>query len=144
MTPDSGTTFMTMPQWALDIFIEETFEPNMICERDLSDLGVVTFVIGGVDYDLEPHHWVRWKFDDDSPTGGRCENMFRGQDISIGNHENLFAIGDIFMQLYFTVFDRDYDRIGFATAVHQTNEVMIQYDMEGAFRETVTYEWEQP
>jgi hypothetical protein len=31
MTPDSGTTFMTMPGWALDLFIEQTFEPDMTC-----------------------------------------------------------------------------------------------------------------
>ena len=35
MTPDSGTTFMTMPSWAKKIFVEQTFEESIPCSANL-------------------------------------------------------------------------------------------------------------
>lgn len=52
----------------------------------------------------------------------------------------MMAIGDVFMQIYFTVFDRDYDRIGFAKAVHNTHEAILQYDMDGMYRNIAIYD----
>jgi len=44
------------------------------------------------------------------------------------------------MQTYFTIFDRDTDMIGFGKAVHTTDEVLLQYDMNGRFKRKVIYE----
>ncbi len=55
-------------------------------------------------------------------------------------HQNLFAIGDVFMQKFFTVFCRDTDRIGFAKAVHTTDEVLLQYDTEGMFSRKLIFD----
>lgn len=118
MTPDSGTTLMTMPTWALDRFLGQTFQPNLSCSDNLAQFGTLTLVIGGVNYDIKPHHWVRRRIDSQNQLGGTCSSVFRGSDIQMTGHENLFAIGDVFMQLWFTIFDRDQDRIGFAKAVH--------------------------
>jgi hypothetical protein len=43
----------------------------------------------------------------------------------MAGNENLWAIGDVFMQYFFTIFDRDTDRIGFAKAVHTSDEVLM-------------------
>ena len=31
----------------------------------------------------------------------------------------MFVLGDIFMRKFYTVFDREHDRVGFAKAVHK-------------------------
>jgi hypothetical protein len=82
---------------------------------------------------------VRRRIDSRNKLGGTCSSVFRGSDIQMTGHENLFAIGDVFMQLYYTIFDRDEDRIGFAKAVHYDDEKLIQYTPEGRFAKVVTY-----
>ena len=77
MTPDSGTTFMTMPTWAHDLFIEKTFAPEMSCNENLEEFGTITFVINEKHYDIDSHHWVRRKIDNHNYLGGRCSDMFR-------------------------------------------------------------------
>lgn len=42
--------------------------------------------------------------------------------------ENMFIVGDAFMSIFYTVFDRDQNRVGLAKAVHKGNE-----DMSGDF-----------
>ena len=32
---------------------------------------------------------------------------------------DMFVLGDIFMRKFYTVFDREHDRVGFAPAVHK-------------------------
>ena len=81
MTPDSGTTFMTMPSWALNKFVDKTFKQDFSCSDNLEQFGTLTFVINGLNYDLEPHHWMRRRTDSKNLNGGKCSNMFRAQDI---------------------------------------------------------------
>lgn len=79
MTPDSGTTYMTMPSWAREIFVAATFPDDTPCGNDLSVFGDITFVINTKHYTLPAHHWVRRKTDHDpkNALGGLCENNFR-------------------------------------------------------------------
>ena len=37
----------------------------------------------------------------------------------------MFLLGDTFMNLFYTIFDRDNDRVGFGLAIHREPEMML-------------------
>ena len=74
---------------------------------------------------MPAHHWVSRTIDTSSRAGGTCKNVFRAQDVQVTDNENLFAIGDSFMSIWYTVYDRGQNRIGFAKARHQSDEALI-------------------
>ena len=57
-------------------------------------------------------------FDD----SGECRSSIQQLDVGQDGLDDLFIAGDLFMQLYYTVFDRDNNRIGLAPAVHTACE----------------------
>ena len=52
------------------------------------------------------------------------------------NQENLFILGDAFMQIFYSVFDRDNDQVGLATAKHTQPEIVNYFDESGYFAES--------
>ena len=88
----------------------------------------ITYIINGIHYNLPSHHWVRRTIDEDNPKGGTCKSMLG--DLDVDRKESgltdLHILGDTFMQLFYTVHDRDNDRVGFAPAIHNSPEVLIQ------------------
>ena len=61
-------------------------------------------------------------------TGDTCESSIGNLDVGQPNLDNLFIGGDVFMQIYYTVFDRDLDMVGFAKAQHTAPEIVNLYD----------------
>jgi hypothetical protein len=45
--------------------------------------------------------------------------MLNGMDL----HNEMFLVGDIFMRKFYTIFDRDNDRVGLARAITKTTEL---------------------
>jgi len=127
MTPDSGTSAMTMPTWAFDEFKSKVDAPGPCAEGAEFEGGDLTLTIDGIDYPIASNHWMEREVNENE-LGGSCKHYFSKLDILQEGQENLFIIGATFMQLYYTVFDRDNDRVGLAKAKHTKNEVVMQFD----------------
>mmetsp|Transcript_13067 Transcript_13067/g.9468 ORF Transcript_13067/g.9468 Transcript_13067/m.9468 type:complete len:82 (+) Transcript_13067:903-1148(+) len=56
VTPDSGTSLLTAPSWAMDVIKASLpFEEGCLNDTGFANL---TFVIDGVEYDLPSHHFM--------------------------------------------------------------------------------------
>ena len=66
-----------------------------------------------------------------NPSTSICLSKFRPLSIDANNNQNMFILGNTFMQLFYTVFDRETNRVGFGTAIHKENEVVPEFNSIG-------------
>jgi hypothetical protein len=76
----------------------------------------MTFVINGEDYVIPSHHFMELYKNVYTEGDSICMTSISPLDIMQRGQENLFIVGDSFMQLFYTIFDRDNDRVGLAQA----------------------------
>nr|AAL24045.1 aspartic proteinase [Plasmodium chabaudi chabaudi] len=111
---DSGTSAITAPSDFLDKFfntitsIPVPFLPLRVVLCDDKTLPVLKFTPKGATYTIEPQQYL---FDLD-PTGGLCLIGITDVDIDAST----FILGDVFFKKYYTIFDYDNERVGFALA----------------------------
>ena len=91
----------------------------------------LVFVIDGIDYAMPSHHWNQRMIDENLTKGGTCVTSISQLDIFQDGQDNLFILGDTFMQVFYSVFDRDQDRVGLALAKHEQKELIPYWDTEG-------------
>ena len=73
--PDSGTSFLTFPEEHNTVF-QGLYGGSTDCiEGEELQFPDLTYVIGGIDYVVPSHHWIRRNFDENSPNGGKCSNI---------------------------------------------------------------------
>ena len=59
LTPDTGTSLLTFPSWAMEKFDEDypAYANGIPCESEFVH-GDLNYVIDGVDYLIPSHHWM--------------------------------------------------------------------------------------
>ena len=117
LTPDSGTSLNTFPGWAHKQFMESHGKTRPCKKGEEYEFGNMTFVVEGVSYDIPSHHWMT-RTSGMYGSSGDCSAAIQKLDVGQDGLDDLFIGGDLFMQMWYTVFDRDNDRVGFAPAAH--------------------------
>lgn len=130
--PDSGTSLMTFPSGAYREFQAQYGDSIPCYDGDQFEFPNITFVIDGINYDIPSHHWIKRTEDESvSPENGRCQSTIGELDVFQPNLDDLFILGDAFMSIYYTTFDRDNDRVGLAKARHPDGEIVYTFNKEG-------------
>lgn len=111
---DTGTTLITGPSRDLRHLLKNIPVENDCTNYD--DAGDLTFVFNGDEYSLKPDEYMmKTKVLGNS----KCRALMMPLDIPFP-HGPLWILGDVFMQRFYTIFDRDQDAVGFARAQHSS------------------------
>lgn len=105
---DTGTSVITGPHTKINPILEKIGNVSTDCSN-VDSLPTMTFVFGGKKFDLGPDFYVIKLAD--GAGGYECEIGIMALD-QLG----LWILGDPFLRKYYTVFDRQNNRVGFALA----------------------------
>ena len=139
---DSGTQYNTIPP-AVGLAFKKANAPlmsSMVECASESAVGSLTYVIGGKDYTMEANEWVeasqmaftkkKHHFGLGPKMGNSLVQVESAVDSSpkkmcsstlyesLLDTDETFLLGEIFMRKFYTVFDRDNDRVAFALSTH--------------------------
>jgi len=106
---DTGTSILTLPNASATPLINAIGPVNANCSN-VKQLPTIQYTIGGKDFDLGPDFYVLVAPDDSGEM--TCQLGIQAMDPGLG----LWILGDPFLRKYYTVFDRDNSRVGFALA----------------------------
>eukprot|EP00440_Ansanella_granifera_P058485 gb/GFBE01063387.1/.p1 GENE.gb/GFBE01063387.1/~~gb/GFBE01063387.1/.p1 ORF type:complete len:386 (+),score=123.59 gb/GFBE01063387.1/:1-1158(+) len=114
---DTGTSVIAAPGKAADGILAKIGKVNEDCSN-VKDLPVVTFSINGKDFDLGPDFYVLRQ------TG---ENGAEECAVGIQAIQGvpLWILGDPFLRKYYTVWDGEQNRVGFALAKQTSEEIVV-------------------
>ena len=115
---DTGTTLITGPSRDLKILLDNIPVSNE-CDG-YKNAPKISFVMNGDVYDMEPDEYIIKSKDEKGENN--CRALVMSLDVE-PPHGPLWILGDVFMQKYYTVFDRDNDRVGIALAKHSLPKV---------------------
>lgn len=112
---DTGTSVLAMPS-----SMKGALEAQLGMKNDCSDLKTLPtlgFVVEGVILNLEPTDYML-------KSGDNCYPQFMSIDLPPPKGPMLL-LGDPFLRKYYTIFDRDSLKLGFALAVHNSGNDQV-------------------
>lgn len=119
MVVDTGTSVIVVPPVQFEK-VNQTIGPvNADCSN-ADSLPTVSITLGGKEFSLEPKFYVLRGADENGQV--QCQSGIQG--MSVGE-PLLWILGDPFLRKYYTVFDRDGGRVGFATANQPKQESIL-------------------
>jgi len=110
MVVDTGTSLLAGPPEAMDKLIAQVGNVSSDCSNQAS-LPTLTFSFGGNDFSLEPEFYVL-RVKDPATNKDQCQIGLQG--INAG--APIWILGDPFLRKYYTVWDAEQQRVGFAIA----------------------------
>lgn len=119
---DTGTSLITGPRASITRLLDFVrVDPHC---RNLASLPSIHFVLGGAgqEFTLQPEDYVMRSVDYRAGRKGamKCKAGFMPLDVPPPRGP-LWILGDLFMRKFYTIFDRDQERIGLAEAQFQPN-----------------------
>ena len=110
---DTGTTLITGPTEDLRVLLKAITVQNDC--TGYSTAQTISFIFSGVEFKLNPEDYM---IKEEGFGSKHCRALMMPLDIP-RPHGPAWIFGDVFMQKYFTVFDRDRDSVGLALANHK-------------------------
>jgi len=109
MVVDTGTSVLAGPVKAVNDLIKPIGNVSADCSN-VHTLPTITFSIGGNDFDLGPEFYVLKGEDENGAI--QCQLGIEGVNAGVP----IWILGDPFLRKYYTVWDAEANRVGFATA----------------------------
>jgi len=115
---DTGTSILTGPPSSVGPLLKLVGNVSEDCSN-VGQLPTLTFSINGHDFELGPDFYVLRAQDDSGKTV--CQVGIEAVNAGLP----LWILGDPFLRKYYTVFDRDQKRVGFALAKQGDTEPIV-------------------
>lgn len=112
MVVDTGTSILAGPTAAINDLIAPIGTVNADCSN-ADSLPVINFNFGGKVFPLGPEYYVL-RFTDEATGAEQCQLGIEGIDAGVP----IWILGDPFLRAYYTVWDHDTNKVGFAPASH--------------------------
>jgi len=118
MVVDTGTSLLAGPKSSVDKLIEKVGKVNEDCSN-VNSLPMLSFSIAGKDFDLGPDFYVLRGEDDSGKVA--CELGIQSIDAGVP----IWILGDPFLRKYYTVWDAEQNRVGFALAKQSADMLVV-------------------
>jgi len=109
MVVDTGTSVLAGPPSAMNAIISKIGNVTADCSN-VHTLPTVSFTMAGKEFDLEPEFYVIRAKDDSGKE--QCQLGLEGVNAGVP----IWILGDPFLRKFYTVWDAEQHRVGFATA----------------------------
>jgi cathepsin D len=118
MVVDTGTSLLAGPKSSVDKLIEKVGKVSEDCSN-VKSLPILSFSIAGKDFDLGPDFYVLRGEDESGKEA--CELGIQSIDAGVP----IWILGDPFLRKYYTVWDAEQNRVGFALAKQSADMLIV-------------------